>query len=595
LIASTHPGFASASQSFNVVIGAHDFIIDPPTETVNTTIGSKISYNFPLTSIQLDGKVIDRTNISSVTADLGSDGSWLTFDNTSLLLSGQPAKGDQGTTVTLTIQDVFEDIVQSTIVVDLFDGLFATTFPSTVNATIGQEFHFVLNDALFTASDVQIAVSFAAKDGANWLSYNSSSRTISGTPEASKAKSVQVDIDASSPSLSKKQTISFTVQMVSSAGSPVAPTTSSFLSSSNKSLIISLSVCLPVVTICTFSALVCCFRRRRKSSKSPIRAGSPIPPISRPYNPTPDEDWALEDEEAWGEPHQLGGSGFLKRGVSGMYTLKTSEAGTTGATVGGHDRVHENEKVLTTPMTGGPQEPPKTARGSWRRSEGRDWASVARSSDATVATVSTNEIFSVRLVQSPNPNTGGLSPISSAAGRVSPLFGGMGIRGATPVVTVPPLPEDNREYGDRSRDTIGTFSEGHSEVDYEGHRWELAEQMFPKSSRRPGLGHERVDRTPADSIEPFQSEDRRPGGYNENGRKTWHQRQESSADTIDDAVEYRVSRVSGPLSPINQNVSWDSSNGNNLPVRPRLVEFTKEKRPESASSSRHRSGGIVFV
>lgn len=589
MIASTHLGFASASQSFNVVIGAHDLIIYPTTQSVNTTIGGNVSYTFPLDSIQLDGKVIDRKNVTSITADLGSDGGWLTFDNSSLLLSGQPASGNKGTTVTLIIQDVFEDIVHATIDVDLFNGLFATTLPSTVNATVGQDFYFVLNDTLFAASDVQITVGFIAKDGDNWLSYDSGSRIISGTPEANKAKSVQVDINASSPSLLQKQTASFTVQTVSSAGAILTPTTSSS-SSSNKALIIGLSVCLPVVAIAIFSALVFYYRRRLKSSQSSVREGTPIPPISRPYNATPDSDWPLEEEKAWGEPSQLGGMDVFKRGVSGMFTLGHSDVGTSGANVG-RDEGHENEKALPTPMIGGSRELPKAARGSWRRSDGRDW-SVARSSDASLATVSTDEIFSVRLVQSPNPNAGGLNPISPVRG-VSPLFGGSKIRGAAPVVNVHTSPED-RGYSERIQDTIGTFSEGSSGVIYEGNHRESGDRMFPQSAQGSGLGHRKPDRNLTYSVESFQSDNQQPGAYDENGRETCDEKRGSSRDTIDDAVEYPVSRVSGPLRPMSSNVDWDSSSGH-IPIRPRLVEYTKEKRVESSSSSVYGSGGIVFV
>src|SRR5215510_12548621 len=57
IIASTHSGFTSASQSFNIVIGEHDLTIDPVTDTVNASIGGSLTYNFPLDFIHLDGKV----------------------------------------------------------------------------------------------------------------------------------------------------------------------------------------------------------------------------------------------------------------------------------------------------------------------------------------------------------------------------------------------------------------------------------------------------------------------------------------------------------------------------------------------------------
>src|SRR6202022_4002667 len=175
--------------------------------------------------------------------------------------------------------------------------------------------------------------------------------------------------------------------------------------------IISLSVLLPLLFI-VLALIAFYIYRRRQNSKSPsIRTGTP-PAISRPYNTTPDPDWPIEAEKSWGSPRQLG---LFKRGISGLFTLKSNtDVGTTSATVGPSTWEHSPEKTLPTPKLGGPREPPPAARGSWRRSDGRDWLSVARSSDASLATVSTNEIFSVRLVQS--PHTGGLG--------VSPAVGG---------------------------------------------------------------------------------------------------------------------------------------------------------------------------
>ena len=160
LIASTHAGFASASQSFNVVIGAHSLEIDPTIQYVNTTVGANISYTLPLSSIKLDGKEIAPSNISSIKADLGSGGNWLTFDNSTMVLSGQTSKGDEGTTVYITVEDVFADVVRSTVVVNLYNGLFTTALPTTMNATLGQSFSYTLNSTFFATSDVQVTVPF---------------------------------------------------------------------------------------------------------------------------------------------------------------------------------------------------------------------------------------------------------------------------------------------------------------------------------------------------------------------------------------------------------------------------------------------------
>jgi len=286
---------------------------------------------------------------------------------------------------------------------------------------------------------------------------------------------------------------------------------------------------------------------------------------------------------------------FNKRRMSGMLTLKTSEVGPTAPTVGiepnPYDQNSVNEKSLPTPNVGRPRGLPKAARGSWRRSDGRDWASVARRSDASLATVSTNEIFSVRLVQSPNPNTGGLNSISRALGGGS-SFLGLGARGAAPVGNVHPPPEDNRAYSDKSQDSIGTFSEGSSEVDYEEIQWESTKRMFQQTGRGSGPGQWDPNHASHDSVDSFQPHEQ---ANHENERRTWYQKQPSSKGTIDDIKEYPVSRVSGPLSPINSNIDWSSSSVQNVPGRPRLVKFTKDKRVESPSTGHHGSGEVAFI
>jgi len=279
-----------------------------------------------------------------------------------------------------------------------------------------------------------------------------------------------------------------------------------------------------------------------------------------------------------------------------MLTLKMSQVGTTAAAVGiepnPYDQNSANEKTLPTPNIGRPRGLPKAARGSWRRSDGRDWASVARSSDSSLSTVSTSEIFSVRLVQSPNPNAGGLNSISPAVGGGSSLLG-TGIRGAAPIVNVRPPPEDNRAYSDESQDSIGTFSEGSSGVDYEEIQWESAKRMLPRTGQGPGFGQLDVNRASHYSVDPFQPHEQ--VNTRENERRTWYRKQQSSKDTIDDIKEYPVSRVSGPLSPINSNIDWSSSSVQNVLGPPRLVKFTKDKRAESQSGSRHGNGEIAFL
>jgi hypothetical protein len=261
-----------------------------------------------------------------------------------------------------------------------------------------------------------------------------------------------------------------------------------------------------------------------------------------------------------------------------MFTLKTSDFDTTGAKAGSptsQDPGHG--KTLPAPMIRGPQELPRTARGSWRRSDERDWTSVGRSSDPTQA--NTNEILSVRLVQSPNSGVDGGSP---------PL-GGMETHGAAPVNVYNSL-EDKGKYVGKSQDNIGPLSNRSSGIDNKGDHWKSVDRMFSQSTRGSNFGVLEGSQNSTDSGDSHQSENQH-GGNDENGHRRWHQKRRSCRDSIDDIVEYRVSRVSGPLSPVNQNVDWDNA----TPGRPRLVEIAREKRVDSSSNSVHGSEEVAFV
>jgi len=199
--------------------------------------------------------------------------------------------------------------------------------------------------------------------------------------------------------------------------------------------------------------------------------------------------------------------------------------------------------------------------------------------------VNTNEVFSVRLVQSPNPEEI-RRPGSSWRNGVSPLLGGMGIRGAIPTVNVRPPTGDDGGYN-RREDSIGTFSEGSSGVQYEGHAWEERERAFARNGRYSGLGSWKNNMTNSYSVDSFQSNDRN-SEEEEGHRRTWYKTKGSSHDTVEDAIEYSVSKVSGPLSPVSANVEWNSR-------RRQRIEYAKERSNVSGSTSGNESGEVAFV
>jgi hypothetical protein len=90
------------------------------------------------------------------------------------------------------------------------------------------------------------------------------------------------------------------------------------------------------------------------------------------------------------------------------------------------------------------------------------------------------------------------------------------------------------------------------------------------------------------SVDSFQSN--RRDSEEESDTGTWYQKPESSSDIIEDAVEYSVSRVSGPLSPMSTNIEWRSG-----VRRTRTPDYGNEKVVVSSGTSGHGNGEIAFI
>ena len=472
LIASDYPGFAGSSASFNLVVGAHQMLIKQPLTARNVSVGNSVNYSVPISSIFLDGKQIDMGNISSITNNLTS-GSWLMYDNATHTLSGTPGSANDSTTVAFTIKDAFGGIVQSVFQVTVIDGLFTTTIPS-INATVGNAFQYQLNDTMFT-SPVNLSVSFnPITGGDNWLSYDSTARTISGTPSKGSATQVNVTVSAESMSFNRQQSQTFQISTTdSNTGAPIIAAAPS-ASSSNKSTAIALGTVIPILALAAAGVIGFCFwrrrRRRRDGREGSQRSLTPTGKISRPYNTSP-EHWPVMDEKAWDEPRRLSALGiFNKIEGNGMHGYVTKFDGSSdGYSRPNSGMPESHSKVVSDsapqldplpyPEEAVVQNPPGYGqpKKSWRRTtlSSRNWEDIhdgdRRSSDGSLATVSTNEIFSVRLVNSPDPQHASsrdknytLTPKMAQASTMSSNL---------PVVNV--IPADERGS---SSSSIGSFS-----------------------------------------------------------------------------------------------------------------------------------------
>jgi hypothetical protein len=87
LTASDVVGFAGAVVSFNLIIGSHEIVFATPLPELDVVPGRAVVYDYIATSLQMDGKSVQVSNIQKVEANTPS---WLKLDTNSLIITGTP-------------------------------------------------------------------------------------------------------------------------------------------------------------------------------------------------------------------------------------------------------------------------------------------------------------------------------------------------------------------------------------------------------------------------------------------------------------------------------------------------------------------------
>ncbi len=519
-IAADYVGFAGGNFPFSIVIGAHILELKETMFTETAKDGENFKFTLPLSSILLDTQPITSASIASVTANVTN---WLGFDNSTITLSGIPMSKNDSTVVSISITDVFRDTVTARVAVDV-DGnmphvynstnttesansssvsnsslssnashsLFTSTIPN-VNATQGGFFLYTINSTFLKSDNVQLKPSYDPANDAGWITFNPSNNSFYGIP-TDNWTNITVSLTATLNGIQRRDspranTTSFVIHSVVAGTDGTHPASTSSATSnsgsgSNKGRTIGIivgSVLGAAILLILLILLIWCCRRRRREKKllSPTRSYSPHDAISRPLPNAPEmQAWPVMDEK-WDEPRRLSALKIFKRnsGLSGFVAevpSPTRERGMTPATsqpgvalaVDTHLANRGAPKLISPLNT--PRGPPGYGqpRKSWRAKDGaeRDWFDTTRNSEASLATVSTNEIFSVRLVDSPktnsevgfiaSPNNPFRSTMASQPSSIAPTV--------VPIFEHPPMPQGKMPNIDfpvsDSRMTIGSYS-----------------------------------------------------------------------------------------------------------------------------------------
>lgn len=443
-IASDYYGFAGAEGLFNIVVGGHQLSTNVNhTMKINGSLNNDFDVQVPVFSkVFLDGENISKENISAVYGQDLPD--YVDFDQQNYTLTGNFPDKDSNDTFAIVIKDIYGNQVQLPYSFDAIASLFTLDDLPSVNATKGDYFQYQLMNSFFTdVNDTEITADFKA----DWLTYDSDNKTFYGnTPDD--FDDLKVEIDAASDS--DQESKSFMIKGIdlddmssSSSQSSSASSSSSSSSSSessesaaagaaaaantnkddddsdddfHKKLTIGLAVGIPCFLLLIAGLIVfcCCVRRKKKNNQDEEEEGS--------------GDTTLEEGEVTGP-----GFGYVQKSpqngaatnaekldqkdiddiqstsssmthVEGVTAASAAGAAAVGAAAiadDGHDsddsRYYDANETNEKPMK------------SWRANDQSDMAKNVsggltktgniRKSDASLSTVNTEQLFSVRLVE----------------------------------------------------------------------------------------------------------------------------------------------------------------------------------------------------
>lgn len=210
LIASNVLGFAEAVASFQLVITSHLLTFGNSLHVINVTNGALVNYPSLQRDLTLDGQPADSADIRQVAA---STPPWMSFNSSTLTLSGTPPANSSSQNFTVTASDVYEDSASTVVLIQVV-GNPTSSFAgplATVNATIGANFTYDLSTELVQNTTTDVAVKLGA--ASVWLKFDSSSLELQGyIPADLKPQSVQVIVTITQGSQSQSQNLTINIQ-----------------------------------------------------------------------------------------------------------------------------------------------------------------------------------------------------------------------------------------------------------------------------------------------------------------------------------------------------------------------------------------------
>lgn len=314
LIASNVLGFGEAVASFQLVITNHLLTFRNSLHVVNITNGVPVDFHGLWGDLTLDGQPANSSDIRQIAA---STPPWMSFNSSTMTLSGTPPTSVASQNFTVTASDIYGDTTSTVVLIqdngnltDAFTGPFAA-----VNATIGANFTYDLNSEIVSNSTADVAVTLGA--ASIWLNFNSTSLELQGhVPTDLKPQSVQIMVTSAQGSQSQSQNLTINIQ---SASAPSARTTNSHSISpkatsgstagGNRNVNaagsagkprkrwIAAAVLVPIILALGCLLLLCfCLKRRRRRKAEKDQSRSPRWKISRPIQEKDTPNFDVQEE-----------------------------------------------------------------------------------------------------------------------------------------------------------------------------------------------------------------------------------------------------------------------------------------------------------
>ena len=210
LIASDVIGFAEAVASFQLVIQSHVLNFGNVLHVINITNGLPVTFSDLQHDLTLDGQPAHSSDIRQVVA---SAPPWMSFNSSTLTLSGTPPADTASQNFTITANDIYGDTTSTVVLIQNNDSRTASFKGpfGAVNATIGTDFKYDLNSKLVVNSTTKVAVDLGTASA--WLNFNSNSLELQGyVPTNSKSQPIQVTVTTSQGTQKQSQNLTIDIQ-----------------------------------------------------------------------------------------------------------------------------------------------------------------------------------------------------------------------------------------------------------------------------------------------------------------------------------------------------------------------------------------------